>query len=359
MTNLYKHKQIKSVLINKEYSLSGELFIIPLNPEGINIKLSDLKTILEISNYQDKLLTLVDYYPQFFSSLKIKDASVLNYEYMLGEKKSKEYYNHIKSFIKVAKKVLTTYHLELFKIRKEAYLNLNPVYYSGDLLDKPNYNHKSTTGRTSITSGFNFLTMKKSERKKLKPFNPNNVLVEIDFKSCEPFFYLKSLGIIKEDIKDVYHHIANIIGVEIKDRDAFKRGVLSLIYGANENTLSKIMRLDYKTVIKIKEYFQIDSFKSKLEKKFEENNHVFNFYGRPIFSNSNLVNYWIQSSSVDYCTFAFNRFIKEYNVMPCFFIHDSLTFETTKEIYDTIKNKKYITDPYSKINIPVTFNIYD
>ena len=49
--------------------------------------------------------------------------------------------------------------------------------------------------------------MKKENRKRLKSCKHDHVLVEVDFKSCEPNFYLKAIG-QNVDHDDVYYDIS-------------------------------------------------------------------------------------------------------------------------------------------------------
>ena len=76
-----------------------------------------------------------------------------------------------------------------------------------------------------------------------------------------------------------------------------------------------------------------------------------------ITSDNNLVNYWIQSSAVDFCSFTFLDFVQSNNLEPCFFIHDSLTFQIEKERLNELENISHLQDPISKIKIPVEFNL--
>ena len=59
---------------------------------------------------------------------------------------------------------------------------------------------------------------------------------------------------------------------------------------------------------------RIDNLFEKLDKEYDSKNFILNYYGRPITSNNNLVNYWIQSSAVDFCSLAFYDFFK--NMLP-------------------------------------------
>jgi len=352
MKTLNKKHNIKRILINKEYSTSGKDFNLSLNVEGINININTLVAIMRLSKYNDIPSDILNYYYSFFKTMNVNYN--LDYSLMIGSKKSKEYLNKIKDFIQFSLNKVTDYHLKYFPIRKKACNNLYNVCLNDKILDLPNYVHSSITGRASINKGFNFLTMKKSERKKLKPINDNDMLIEVDFKSCEPFFYINSLNKFPDDnINDVYEFISNKIGYSYKSRDVFKRGLLSVIYGANENTVSKVMNADVNVVKKIKDLLDVNKFEAMLKDEFSSNKCIFNYYGRPILSDANLVNYWIQSSTADFCFLAFDKFIKDYKLRPCFYIHDSMTFLINKNRFDEIKNIKSLNDPNSNISIPV------
>ena len=62
---------------------------------------------------------------------------------------------------------------------------------------------------------------------------------------------VKSSGFKLGDTRDVYTWISENYDVKMKSRDKFKRGILSMLYGANEYTISKVMQTEIKTVRKI------------------------------------------------------------------------------------------------------------
>jgi len=345
--------QIKTIVNTSNYSITGNSFNLEINESGIMVSIKTLSNIIQLSNY-DKIKTVVEYFPFLKNDLNIKTA--INFSVILGKEKSKEYFDYIKEKILLGASLFSDYHLKYFLERKKCYQNLSQVAFENKILETPVYHHISTTGRTSIKSGHNFLTMKKTDRIKLKPVNNDDVLIEMDFKSCEPFFYLISQNILKEEVKDIYTWIANKINIKIKNRDKFKRGVLSIIYGASDSTVKSISQISKKDIAKIKSIMVIDDFKSKLELEYEANGFIRNYYGRPIKSNANIVNYWIQSSAADFCSLAFNKFREDTGARTCFLIHDSITF------LSSIKDKEVFLDidflEYENVQIPVKSNLY-
>jgi len=346
-------QNIETIVINKDYSLFGKDINYNVSEDkGIRVSISTLSEIRKLSNLPE-IKTLIDYY-QGLSVLNISGS----YEYisLLGDKKSKEYAKYIKEKINETLPMVTSYHTQIYPKRKKCYQNLERLIFNGSFLELPVYNHCGVTGRTSIIKGHNFLTMKKDDRKKLK--HENKILVEVDFKSCEPFFFLKSQNIeIPSD--DVYLWLMEKYKIKNITREKLKRGILSLIYGANTYTTSKIMQLELKVVEQIKCDIGINKLEERLTKEYEENGFVLNFYKRPITSNNNLVNYWIQSSAVDFCSLAFKQFYEIENIKPCFFIHDSMTFCISPSKLENIVSKKYIKENISNISIPINFTIFD
>ena len=349
----YRKNIIKSIVIEGKFSSSGKKVLINIDNEGIDITVNTLSKIRKLSNL-DSILTIDQYYKNFFSVLNLK--SIVDYNKILGNIKTNEYNRYLKQKIIDSVKLVTSYHSEIFPIRNMCYLNLADVYLDNEILEKPTYDHTGVTGRTSITKGFNFLTLKKDLRKKLTIKNKNLKLVELDFKSCEPFFYLKSQG-FEIAGNDVYLWLCEKYKIDFKDRDSVKRGILSMIYGANAKTISRIMNLKESKINLIKEELGINALKDRLDKEFTEHGFVLNYYGRPITSNNNLVNYWIQSSTVDYCSLAFNQFKKENKIKPVYFIHDSMTFQVHNEDVQDIFEKTQIREEKSNIAIPIEYTI--
>ena len=128
-----------------------------------------------------------------------------------------------------------------------------------------------------------------------------------------------------------------------------------MLYGANTKTVSSISGIKESKMSLIKEELDENDFFIDLRDEFDENKMIFNYYGRPVLSDNNLFNYWIQSSAVDFCSFAFFEFRKKYNLNACYFIHDSMTISVSKEKFDEIKDIKELA--YEGITIPIEINI--
>lgn len=343
---------INTVNINKQYSIRNNSFLVNINKQNsLTINCSTLSNIRLLANLEE-IKTVRSYFVNVFETLNTSGS--VDYSLILGKKKSKEYMNYLKESIEETLPLVTNYHTEVFPNRLRCYSNLKPVMFQGNVLEVPKYSHAGVTGRTSIKSGYNFLTMKKEQRSSITPTSKDLDLYEVDFKSCEPFFFLKSTGKTVDDI-DVYEWLKKKYDIKINNRDKIKRGILSIIYGANVKTTSRIMRIKESKVNEIKDSMGVTSLNKKLRAEFDKNGFIKNYYGRPITSDNNLVNYWIQSSTVDFCSLAFLNFYNCYEIEPCFFIHDSMTFQAKKD-YTCFLNAKSLKDNISGIEIPVEFS---
>lgn len=353
MTNSISQKtQVGKIIIESDFSTSGKLQKFNFE-EGVSVNINTLSNIRVLSNL-DKIKNINEYYNDFFKTLNL--SSSINYREILGRKKSNSYNTYLKQHISSTLKMLNSYHTDIFPKRSDCYKNLSKVTLENKTLELPTYNHSGVTGRTSIIKGFNFLTLKKEKRSLLRPLDTTKCLIEVDFKSCEPFFYIKSQN-IEINCDDVYLWICQKYGIEITNREKVKRGLLSMIYGANENVIARIMKVPQSKVKQIKTDLKLYELEEKLQNEYDEKGFFLNYYGRPITSNNNLINYYIQSSAVDFCSLAFHEFSKNQSVKPSFFIHDSMTFQCEKSVKEKIIKLSDIKEPYSKISIPVEFTV--
>ena len=357
MKNSFDLKNIKDLKIDREYTAKSLDALVTIDKTAeVSISVRGLNRLRKISKLSE-IEPIAEVFRTVSEALNINPGDPVSWSLILGKQKIREYLLKIREQINFSKKLVTTYYTgSVYNQRVALYKDLEPVMLDGEILPHPVYDHCSTTGRTRIIDGCNFLTMSKQKRNQLKHPDPNMTLVELDLKSCEPTFYLKALG--KEiDADDVYEDIATKIGIKIDDRPRFKRGILSVMYGARDRTAKNILKCSTKDLEKIKKYFEIERFKSELIDDFEKNSVIYNFYGRPICYDDSLVNYWIQSSAVDYCSLAFAELIKEMSIKPCFFVHDSITFAVETGRVEEMMSIKSVIDNYSGIEIPVEVSV--
>ncbi len=271
----YSNLEINNININPQYSLNGKQRKIVVSKESnLNVDIHVVNRVRNLCNLPE-IVSIEAYFQSLFKPLNI-DKRVFNYSLILNPKMKKEYSGYLIDNIKASLPLFTTYFTEIFGIRKSIYENLNTVILDNKILEVPRYRHNSVTGRTGIISGHNFLSMKKEDKKKLKYYKDGYVLLEIDFKSCEPNFFLKSRG-IELNSEDLYLGLTEKFNIGVTDRSVIKKGILAMIYGANESTISKIMKTKKSNVAKIKKSLEIYDFEKCLNEEFENKKLIYNF----------------------------------------------------------------------------------
>ena len=149
----------------------------------------------------------------------------------------------------------------------------------------------------------------------------------------------------------------NNLNINAESREKLKRGILSVLYGASDDTASRILGGDKKALSDIKKFFMVSENTEILKNEFVEKNFILNMYGRPIFSDKSILNKWIQSSAVDFCSLAFLEFVRENNLKVAYLVHDEMVVDCTADDYKKIRNIKEITDPVTNISLPVEITI--
>lgn len=331
---------MKNLLINKDYSVTTSSYKINLNAED-TIDINYLNMIANQLSIEE-IKTVNDYFSKFKFCINASEASKF-----LSNKNKKDYLIYLKAQISKIIKFDTDYFDKVFKAREQLLSNLVPV----DNYDLPKYKHNSATGRSKIVGGTNFMTMKKNVRKNLT--YKNFKVFEIDFKSCEPYFYLLSKNKINSIESDIYDTIKNKLNLKIEDRKILKQTVLSILYGAGYETIKRISKIDKKDYNNLKNYFEIDQFEKKLINQNNDLGFILNYYNRPVVvkSERSILNYWVQSSVADFCYLAFNDFVFNNEVNFHAIIHDAIICSSKRKI-----NISHLKCPISNLKIPVSFS---
>ena len=312
---------------------------------GYQIKTENKKYIVTNEIYQDFLLinnlsyNNIHYnYNNLIKELKISKDENIDWHKILGHKNFNIFIEKEKSNLDVLAKKINSYYFKILNLRKL----LTSEFSSFLGKEKSNYNHvSSSTGRTVIKSGYNILTVRKSDRLNLRPQKDNH-LIEIDVKSCEPnlLWYI----LYGEYNNDIYAIFENGI-----DRNKIKLAIISSLYGSSLEKTKKLSGLKTKDIEKIKSIFKMKELISHLKSKKE----LTNLYGRHLYTNSSYINYFLQSSAADYCHLAFLNLKRNLNLNLKCIIHDAIIVECNKKQKEEIMDIKYIVDPITQIKLPV------
>jgi len=331
------------IKIEKEYNFTNQDIFIEDNKD---MSITDLNKCFENLGC-DKIKNIGEYYNKLSQSLNEK-----NIKNLLSQKNKSDYLLYLKKELN-KKNLYTEYYSNILPIKELFFSKMEPLLLDNKIIEIPVYKSSQKTGRVSIVSGFNYLTQKKSDRKLLKPIDKNYTLFEIDFISCEPNFYASTNIKEKFENNSFYQKIIDKFNIDIPIKN-FKNAFLALLYGAGNKTIQNFAKIDSNTIDNIKDYININLFKNNIIEEYEKNNMFLNYYKRPILDISNPVNYWIQSSVVDYCCLSFNQFLETYNYIKIHaYIHDAIIISCPNKYIEDIKNIKVLREKISNIALPV------
>lgn len=338
---------MSKIYFSKDFNFKKKSF-------SINFDLADSFTIDEINEIalcygRDKIKNINEYFEKFLSYFS--DVNSINHQLILSVKMKSEYLNYLKCQIYEIAYLLLPYFKNIYSIRSSLLSKTTSLLIGEENLKIPIYSHDTKTGRSRIISGANYMTMKKEKRKLLKHKDLNREVFEIDFSSCEPIFYF---NFVKENIKtdDLYNLVKNDLNIK-ENRKSVKNAIISILYGAGYDTVKRISNINKESYYKIKDYMLIEEFHKKVKIK---NKMIKNYYGRPIFINSekNKINYWVQSSVADYVYLSFHKFSKNFKSFEFHaIIHDAMIFSIKKSEIDKIKNINAIDEDITNYKIPV------
>ena len=235
---------------------------------------------------------------------------------------------------------------------------------------KVKYNRFGTrTGRLTVESGPNILTLKREFRKKLiKSSSPEGSIISIDFAALEARVLLYEAGGRCED-PDLYSFIARDVFHGSANRQQVKGAVISEVYGSSKHALGEALGIsgpdldDF--VMKVRVFFKINDLKKRVKDQFIKNGWITNRYNRRVLIDDPMdhifVNYYAQSTGTDVVMLGFRdlltRLRKLPGVRPLYVLHDALIIDCPKEHvdtvmkFDTVKVKGYVQKFFVKPEI--------
>jgi hypothetical protein len=191
------------------------------------------------------------------------------------------------------------------------------------------------TGRLTVKSGPQILTLNKKYRNVLKSRSEKGAVYSLDFSSLETRIVLYEAN-KRCELTDVYDHINKEFFDGNVERSLVKLAVISEIYGAHWSTVAEKLKIDpvlaKKTCKKISSYLNVIDLKKQKKEQYVKLGYVRNKYGRRVQiddpSDHVVLNYYVQSTGVDVTLFGFLQVIDQLaklNIgVPLFFLHDAL-----------------------------------
>ena len=205
------------------------------------------------------------------------------------------------------------------------------------------YNRFGTrTGRLTVDSGPNILTLKREHRSVLKSSFQDGFIVSLDFSALEARIILCEAGEMSL-ASDLYAQISEEVFGGRFTRSSVKVAVLSELYGASKSTLGYKLELCNEDldrfVATIRDHFKTNILREKLKRELEETGKIRNKFGRPLeVSEKNadhlIVNTYAQSTGVDVALLGFKNILSRLGtdgVRPLFVLHDALILDVRED----------------------------
>lgn len=202
----------------------------------------------------------------------------------------------------------------------------------------------SVTGRMSIESGPNILTLDKKYRRIFKSRFADGEIVQIDFSSLEPNTCLAMQGKVFEG--DAYKWAASQIEIDVP-REILKVAVMSALYGMSPSNFAKKFA-DIpdanELLFQVRDAFGVDKLNKHYREQLDAVGHITNHFGRIIKcdKSSPLLAHAVQSTAVDVVCQGFTTLLDEFeadgtDAVPLYLIHDALMLDVTPAAKEHIK----------------------
>lgn len=227
------------------------------------------------------------------------------------------------------------------------------------------YDRTSTiTGRMVVTDGPRILTLSKQYKDIITSRYSGGKIMSADYRAIEPRIILGLIN--KKTPDDLYGFISSEVVNNLLSQTQAKLAIISILYGASPNTISKLLSLEKEKTkficSKITDFFQISKLENELITELEKNNFILSKFGKHLFieDQRKIINLYTQSSAVDGVLNGFSKcldFIRKNNLLihPIALIHDNILFDIHPDYmmyYDDIVKLCQNIDGFD-INFPI------
>lgn len=193
------------------------------------------------------------------------------------------------------------------------------------------------TGRLTVGSGPNILTLKKDHRRLLKSNFPGGRIVSLDFGALEARIILSEAG-HEVGCEDLYEKISSNLFSGSIDRSTVKTAVISELYGSSKAALGARLGVGKKKldafVDSVQAYFGTPALRRRLKEEYTRTGKIKNRFGRPLELDDPqdhlFVNTYAQSTGVDVSLLGFKSIVDSLGsdgIRPLFALHDALILD--------------------------------
>jgi hypothetical protein len=232
------------------------------------------------------------------------------------------------------------------------------------------YDRTHRTGRLTVASGPQILTLKREYRNLLTSRYEGGRVYYLDYTSLEPRVILQYAGAVVP--RDIYDHISNgLLGGQYS-RDVVKQITISLLYGAGTRVLATSTGLPSKelraVIAIVKKFLDIDCSAKKLVAECVTNGgFVTNQFGRHVrvstMADHIVLNAYTQSTAVDLALMGFKWIVDRVvadnlRCVPLFVLHDALLVDCHPDDVvrlDTIRSQAETCLPGTTGVFPIKF----
>lgn len=211
---------------------------------------------------------------------------------------------------------------------------------------------KTLTGRLTVASGPQILTLKREHRNMMRSsYGDKGGVYALDFAALEARILLYEYGKTCDDV-DLYGKIAKELGY---DRKAIKGAVIAKLYGMSDFVLGKRLGIEGKEfhtfLKKFDGHFSVEELLKRVKAQFVATGKVINRYGRPVTVDEPLdhifISYYGQSTGVDVTMMGFKQVIdtlaqKAPRVRPIFLLHDALLLDVHDDDLQHVEAIKHV-----------------
>jgi hypothetical protein len=221
------------------------------------------------------------------------------------------------------------------------------------------------TGRLTVESGPNILTLKKKYRQILKSTFAEGAICSLDFGALEARIILAENGKVAT-APDLYSSLATELFGGTIDREAVKIAVISELYGASKSALGARLGIGShkleEFVTKVRSYFGTAELRKRLKEEFIKTGKIRNKHGRFLDLDDPqdhlFVNTYAQSTGVDVSLLGFKAVLEKLGtdgVRPLFVLHDALILDVREDRLSDVEAIRSTSVPGYASEFPLKF----
>jgi hypothetical protein len=236
----------------------------------------------------------------------------------------------------------------------------------GGFLPVVKYDRFATrTGRLTVESGPNILTLKKEYRRILKSHYSDGVICSLDFSALEARIILAEAGRHSSAV-DLYQHLATELFGGSVPRNDVKVAVISELYGSSRAAIGLRLGIGGSKlnnfVDVVESYFDMPNLKRRLKTENSVSGTIKNKHGRLLQiqdpQDHLLVNTYAQSTGVDVSLLGFKTVIDRLGtdgIRPLFVLHDALILDVRNDRLPDVESVSSVAVPGYDTEFPLKF----